>query len=626
MAYTPDNFTTSAVINNTTLFQNYDEEIQQLMTDSGTYLENQSTKMFNNLYATTTHLVVEDIATLKLKGGENDNEAIDVLGYYTKGDGGGGLFYWDSTSTETDNGGTIIQATGVTTGRWKRPIDETMGNVKKWGAKGDGITDDSTAIVNACKLYNVQFIDGEFVLNSTVQLKQYHHITFKNARVIYNGNSIAFDLYTDNNNDLDFDNHPIIENPNIVGNPNALGGIRINSTLDAVIRNYESSGFSNIKASALIFRNVAYGSFQGFCETYNVYGLASNFNQCGIKFEVSGGTTSFGYGYIQGKITPKVGTAGSESKIMDIQTTQLYNTSIDLSVWSNGYCNGIVIGNSTTAGRMYWCNLYIRGEAFNTNNNSFDLTYGEVFGCTGFANINNGSVANPNNKRLEIYGQYQRTNYGNTTKKINGIDTKLTPLMASFQVEDAFNGRPEAGFGVASGNNNMRSPIIWMQDAVFNSFRVSKAGLDSEPSTDDYVFDAYYDGTCTAKLKYKAPKFVSYEATFYADGSTTTTQVFDVGSLIASSGTYMISCYGFGANTNLAISGIMTFSPTSYDIICPVTTLTTQDYNLGSIALQTYGNLAANTYSAGNGRKFQIAVTNANATQMLMDLTITRIG
>ena len=53
-------------------------------------------------------------------------------------DGGGGHFAWDATSTETDNGGTIIKATDVTTGRWLRDISRQP--LAQWfGVKGDYI-------------------------------------------------------------------------------------------------------------------------------------------------------------------------------------------------------------------------------------------------------------------------------------------------------------------------------------------------------------------------------------------------------------------------------------------------------------------------------------------------------
>lgn len=67
-----------------------------------------------------------------------------IKGYTTDGDGGGGDFYWDSSSTATDNGGTIIKATAITTGRWVRLYSGAV-SFKWFGAKVDGITDDSIA-------------------------------------------------------------------------------------------------------------------------------------------------------------------------------------------------------------------------------------------------------------------------------------------------------------------------------------------------------------------------------------------------------------------------------------------------------------------------------------------------
>lgn len=70
---------------------------------------------------------------------------IYVLGYYSAGDSGGGLFRWQDDSVEQDDGGLVIQPSSLpATGRWMRVID---GEYKpEWfGAKGDG-SNDSTSI------------------------------------------------------------------------------------------------------------------------------------------------------------------------------------------------------------------------------------------------------------------------------------------------------------------------------------------------------------------------------------------------------------------------------------------------------------------------------------------------
>lgn len=68
-------------------------------------------------------LPVATIADLRLLADPGATRYVEVLGYTTKGDGGGGPFYWDDTSTATSNPGTVILPTGQaegTAGRWLR--------------------------------------------------------------------------------------------------------------------------------------------------------------------------------------------------------------------------------------------------------------------------------------------------------------------------------------------------------------------------------------------------------------------------------------------------------------------------------------------------------------------------
>ena len=88
----------------------------------------------------------DNIASLRLTSGTTQANSAQTLGYYSAGDGGANEFYWSSTSTATDNGGTIIKPTSVSgAGRWLA-IDAYTINVRQFGAKGDGSTDDTTAI------------------------------------------------------------------------------------------------------------------------------------------------------------------------------------------------------------------------------------------------------------------------------------------------------------------------------------------------------------------------------------------------------------------------------------------------------------------------------------------------
>ena len=88
---------------------------------------------------------VNSIADLKaLPGGAFP--CVQLLGYHTPGDGGGGEFFWDASSAEPDDGGTIIMpASNPPIGRWKRVVEGPL-SVKWFGAKGNGQNDDGAAL------------------------------------------------------------------------------------------------------------------------------------------------------------------------------------------------------------------------------------------------------------------------------------------------------------------------------------------------------------------------------------------------------------------------------------------------------------------------------------------------
>lgn len=120
-------------------------------------------------------ITFDNIAQLKL----NSNMGrVDVLGYYAKGDGGGGIFYWDSTSTEADNGGTIIQATGIATGRWKRPNTGSI-NVKEFGLQNTTSYSQSDKFTNWLNYILVNSLDG-IGANYKIMLSDKINITVDN--------------------------------------------------------------------------------------------------------------------------------------------------------------------------------------------------------------------------------------------------------------------------------------------------------------------------------------------------------------------------------------------------------------------------------------------------------------
>lgn len=115
-------------------------------------------------------LKVDKISDLRKIAGGSAKRVVQVLGYYLPGDGGGGpLRYWNATSTCTDNGGSCIDPSAAGPGRWIFSIDDGAVDVRAFGAKGDGLADDTAAIVKTIETGKaVTWPAGVYKITSTL--------------------------------------------------------------------------------------------------------------------------------------------------------------------------------------------------------------------------------------------------------------------------------------------------------------------------------------------------------------------------------------------------------------------------------------------------------------------------
>lgn len=124
---------------------------------------------------------------LRLEPGER-GAVYTAHGYASPGDGGGGQWVWDESSTANDNGGTLLKVAGVTTGRWKRVHDGVI-NLKWFGAKGDGtedITDALNRAIEAAAFYSTAKQPATvYIPNGTYALE---------GPLVYEGRGEAFNL------------------------------------------------------------------------------------------------------------------------------------------------------------------------------------------------------------------------------------------------------------------------------------------------------------------------------------------------------------------------------------------------------------------------------------------------
>lgn len=88
---------------------------------------------------------VATIAALRARAG-SAGAAVSLLGAVSAGDGGGGLFYWSTSSTATDDGAAVVNPTGNgPAGRWLRALVANEISLAAFSPPTDGTTDSGAA-------------------------------------------------------------------------------------------------------------------------------------------------------------------------------------------------------------------------------------------------------------------------------------------------------------------------------------------------------------------------------------------------------------------------------------------------------------------------------------------------
>lgn len=115
--------------------------------------------------------VFESVADMKADATLIVGQKCRTLGYYAVGDGGGNDYIIVAAATGTDDGGSYIDLSG--SGFQAKGLFGVYINVKQFGAKGDGVTDDAQKIQKAIDFSSKSIVKmpaGTYIVNSSIKL------------------------------------------------------------------------------------------------------------------------------------------------------------------------------------------------------------------------------------------------------------------------------------------------------------------------------------------------------------------------------------------------------------------------------------------------------------------------
>jgi hypothetical protein len=211
---------------------------------------------------------------------------------------------WNSSDTTTDNGGTVLQITGVTTGRLNLQWSGAL-NIRWFGATGNGTTDDTTAIQAAVTIGHRIFIpNGTYKTSASISLpniqgQEIYGESMLSAIIAPTGSAVGF-LSTSSfpsNNFHDFSITSTSTGNGIdISSGEAYLCIFRNLTINTIGKCiYAPTAFSLLFDSVFFSSTLGNGiETVGSVSTTFVNCYANNFSATGIPYRVYGACTMIG--------------------------------------------------------------------------------------------------------------------------------------------------------------------------------------------------------------------------------------------------------------------------------------------------------------------------------------------
>jgi hypothetical protein len=238
------------------------------------------------------------------------HEAVQLLGFHTKGDGGGGVFYWDASKDKSEhNGGTVIDPNKaglvanweytqilyftpevIGQGCWVREYSGAV-DVKWFGAKGDGVSDDTNSIQKSLQSKSIFIPNGVYIVTDTLGSATDSTKTLDNCTIV-GESKLGSIIKMETNQDLDvfvlgwwntLKNIKVRQNTTVTGG--SKGVIRLQSMVHPEIPTVSGNDWTDPEVGGLSYQNTFVDCIFENGQNYTVYGLNlayTTFEKCRI--------------------------------------------------------------------------------------------------------------------------------------------------------------------------------------------------------------------------------------------------------------------------------------------------------------------------------------------------------